>query len=440
LEVGVDVVRPKGFFLLFTFVFLPALWTPVQCQEEYLLQGLGVEAHGFLDIRGGMRTQDDPNERDTCLGEVRLQTDVSRMGDRAALQVRADFLYDDVAEETDLDLEDGTGVIDLREANVLFSPCTSMDMKVGRQILTWGTGDLLFINDLFPKDWQSFFIGREEEYLKAPSDTAFVSLFPAFASIDLAYTPRFDADRYISGERLSYWDPMSGERSGRDNIIDADKPDDWFRDDEIAVRVYRHLAGYELALYGYNGFWKSPKGMDPETERATFHSLWAYGASLQGPLAAGLLNFEIGHYVSDEDRSGKDAMVPNGEMRLLVGYERELARNLTAKFQYYLEYMEDYENYKASLPEGQRARDEARHVLTLRLAKLAFNQNMTLSLFAYFSPSDEDAYLRPMIKYKVTDSWLVMTGGNIFAGEADHTFFGQFEKNTNVYGALRYSF
>ena len=65
---------------------------------------------------------------------------------------------------------------------------------------------------------------------------------------------------------------------------------------------------------------------------------------------------------------------------------------------------------------------------------------MTLSFFAYFSPSDEDTYLRPMIKYKVTDSWLLMTGGKIFVGEEDHTFFGQFEKNTNVYAAVRYTF
>jgi hypothetical protein len=65
---------------------------------------------------------------------------------------------------------------------------------------------------------------------------------------------------------------------------------------------------------------------------------------------------------------------------------------------------------------------------------------MTLSFFGYYSPSDEDAYLRPVIKYKATDSWLLIAGGNIFVGEEDHTFFGQFDKNNNVYGALRYSF
>ena len=53
----------------------------------------------------------------------------------------------------------------IREAHVSASPFTWLDVKLGRQILTWGTGDLLFINDVFPKDFVSFFIGRDGEYL-----------------------------------------------------------------------------------------------------------------------------------------------------------------------------------------------------------------------------------------------------------------------------------
>jgi hypothetical protein len=413
---------------------------PAQSQDETVFERLGVHVHGFVDLRGGIRTQDDPYERDTSLGEVRLQTDISRMGDVATLQIRADFLYDDVPEDTDIDLEEGTGEVDLREANILFSPWMMMDVKVGRQILTWGTGDLLFINDLFPKDWQSFFSGRDETYLKAPSDAVFVSLFPGFANIDVAYTPRFDSDRYISGERISFWNPVLGRRSGRDHVVRAEKPDEWLSDDEIALRIYRNMAGYEIAVYGYNGFWKTPKGMDPQTANAIFPELWAYGASLRGPFGGGLVNLEGGHYISSDDEGGTDPFIPNSELRLLAGYEREIARNLTGRIQYYLEYMEDYGGYKAGLEAGQKGRDEDRHVFTLRLTKLALNQNMTLSLFAYYSPSDEDAYLRPMVSHKITDSWLVTAGANLFGGTEDHTFFGQFEKNTNVYAAIRYSF
>ncbi len=411
-----------------------------QGEEESPLEALGIELHGFLDARYGRRTQSDPYQRHTSLGEARLQLDASRMGNRLSWQLRSDFLYDELPGNRNLDLEDGSGPVDLREANLLFSPVEFMDVKPGRQILTWGTGDLVFINDLFPKDWQSFFIGRDEEYLKAPSDALFVSLFPAFANIDLVYTPRFDADRFISGKRLSYFSPMLDRRAGRDAIIEADRPDAWFDDDELAVRISKNLAGYELALYGYDGFWKSPVGIDPATGKALFPKLAVYGASLRGGLGKGLFHGEAGYYDSREDRDGNDPSLPNSEWRLLLGYERELARNFSAGLQYYLEYMEDHEEYLANLPAGQKGRDEDRHVLTLRLTRLAFNQNLTLSLFTFWSPSDADLYARPIVKYKLTDAWLLTVGGNLFTGRRNHTFFGQFEKNSNVYAGVRYSF
>jgi len=152
-------------------------------------------------------------------------------------------------------------------------PFAFIDLKVGRQILTWGTGDLIFINDLFPKDWQSFFIGRDSEYLKAPSDTVKVSFFSDLANLDIVYTPQFDPDRFIRGERISYWNSNLGRLAGRDAIIHTDKPNRWFRDDEIAVRLYRNINNYEFALYGYRGYWKSPAGQNAAGTQALFPDL-----------------------------------------------------------------------------------------------------------------------------------------------------------------------
>ena len=165
------------------------------------------QLNGYIDGRYGTRLQDDPYQQQTSLAETRLQLGLNRMGDATTLQIRADFYYDNVIDQGRIDLEDGTGWIDLREANLLFSPHDIVDVKIGRQILTWGTGDLLFINDMFPKDWQSFFIGRDVEYLKAPSDAIMISMFPELVNIDFVYVPKFDPDRYIRGERISYWNP-----------------------------------------------------------------------------------------------------------------------------------------------------------------------------------------------------------------------------------------
>lgn len=389
------------------------------------------QIHGFYEMRGGYRTQNDRYQKDKSMMETRLQLEASTFTDWADFKFKGDLLGDFVLEEGDFDF---------REGWVFARPTDFLDVKIGRQILTWGTGDLLFINDLFPKDWQAFFIGRDVDYLKAPSDAAKLSFFTEPINIDIVYTPQFDPDRYVRGERLSYWYAPENRRAGRDRRTPAERPDDWFRDDEIAVRLYRTISTYEVALYGYRGFWKSPAGQSPPTGRPIFPDLNAYGASVRGPLGSGIAHAEVGYYESADDKSGKDPLINNSEMRYLVGYTQEIVADLNAGVQYYIEQMLDYSAYKRSHPTGSKLRDRDRHVMTLRLTQLLWNQNLEVSMFTYYSPSDNDAYLRPSLHYKATDHLALETGANVFIGKSPHTFFGQFEDNTNIYAAVRYSF
>lgn len=401
---------------------------------------LPFELSGFGEGRIGARTQNDPYEKDLSIGEIRLQLEGEKGWDRASVRVRTDLLYDPVYDHQTIDLETGEGWLDLREARFTVTPIDFMDLKIGRQILTWGTGDMLFINDMFPKDWQSFFIGRDTEYLKAPSDAAGMSFFTALFNTDIIYTPRFNADRYINGSRLSYYNPMLGRIAGRDAIIQTDNRNSWFADDELAIRLSRNFGGYEAGLYGYRGYWKSPAGMDPVSGKSTFPRLAVYGGSIRGAAGPGIANLEFGYYGSEQNRNGSNPLVKNSELRFLAGYEQEIATDFTAGVQYYLEYMLQYDQYRDMLPFEQHPRDEARHVLTLRLTRMLMQQNLMLSFFGYYSPSDRDFYFRPKIHYKIDDHWSAEIGGNIFWGENDWTFFGQFRKDTNVYTGLRYGF
>jgi len=407
---------------------------PVMAQEDNandftsLLSNLDV--HGFYEMRVGYRLRKDKYEKDMSIMENRLQLDLSSYPDWGDLKAKGDVFGDLVTEQAHFDL---------REANVFVSPLDFMDLKVGRQILTWGTGDLIFINDLFPKDWQSFFIGRDTEYLKAPSDAAKVSLFGDWANIDIVYTPQFDPDRHIDGRRLSYWNSNLGRLAGEDAVIHTDKPNRWFKDSEFAARLYRNINNYEFALYGYRGYWKSPGGQNIAMSQAIFPDLNVYGASVRGAIGKGIGNLEVGYYESADDLSGKNNLIDNSQMRYLVGYTQEIARDFTAGVQYYVEQMLDFSQYKSNLTSGP-ARDRDRHLITLRLTKLLMNQNLRCSLFTYFSPSDKDVHMRPNINYKLNDNLALEIGGNVFFGDYPNTFFGQFRNNTNVYAGVRYSF
>ncbi len=420
----------------------PATEKPETAPEDGKLVNW-LDLAGFWEVRGGIRPQSDRHEKDASLGETRLQLEMQKAFDGLTAKVTADFVYDPVLDHHSINLGSGQGWLDLREVYIAFSPLKFMDVKVGRQILTWGTGDLVFINDLFPKDWQAFFIGRDMEYLKAPSDAAKFSFFTDWANVDVVFTPRFDPDRYIRGRRISYWSNTLGRRVGQDAVVDADEPSGWFNDSEWAVRVSKNIRGYELAAYGYWGYWKSPAGFDPARSRATFPRLGVYGASARGQFAGGIANVEAGYYDSRQDADGDNPFIDNGQVRMLLGYERDLpriAKDLKLGVQYYVELMTDYGQYRRNLPAGMMAKDHARHMITLRITKLLMNQDLTLSLFAFYSPTDGDAYIRPNVRYKIDDHWTAEIGGNVFFGADNHTFFGQFGRNSNIYAALRYGF
>lgn len=398
--------------------------------QGYLSDQYQTDLHGFMEVSNGWRLDRGQDEKDASIAEARAQIDLSKDLNWAFLKLKSDFTGDLVTEEV---------VTDLRELNIAASPLDNVDIKAGRQILTWGTGDLLFINDLFAKDWKSFFIGRDDEYLKAPSDALKTSIYFDFANLDLVYIPLFNGSNFVDGSRLSYWNGLAGRIGDRSLTVQDEDLNRFGRDSEFAARLYKNVGSLELALYAYNGFWQTPEGVSPTNLDLVHPRLSVYGFSARGPLAGGIANVEAGYYDS-EDHAGTDPYIRNSEARFLSGLEHELGRDFTGGVQYYLEWKQDYDEYVRHLLPGMKKADEYRSLFTLRLTKLLMNQNLTLSLFTYYSPSDNDIYLRPKVKYKITDQWMAEAGGNIFGGNNDYTFWGQFADNTNLYASLRWSF
>ncbi len=391
--------------------------------------GGNLECHGFMEARAGIRTGEDPHGRKMSLWDARLQVEASTFTNTLEFKFKADVLGDGILDHADF-LP--------REAWVFTRSFLDMDVKIGRQVLTWGTGELVFLNDLFPKDWQSFFTGRDDAYLKAPSDAVKLSMFTDFAGVDLVYTPQFDPDHQVTGEYISHWDHALGAMAGKGRISGADRPDNWFQDQELALRIFRAMDHWELALYGYLGFWKTPCGRNGN-QRPFYPDLNVYGASIRGRMCGGIGNLELAWYDSRQDRDGTDPNVENSQIRYLAGFNRDLAANLNAGLQYYAEQILDYDAHAVKGTKGAD-RDRIRHVITLQLTRLLMNQTLTLGLSAFWSPSDEDGYLKPKAAFQYSDTLVFEIGANLFWGGESHTFFGQFENNNNIYGAVRYHF
>ncbi len=397
---------------------------------------LPVEFHGFLlgvlsRRTTGLRPPGGEGG-DIVLGEERLRLELSGAtgSSEGFFLAKGDLLHDAVENRLDVDLREGY-------AGFTRGP---LDLRLGRQIATWGVGDLLFINDVFPKDWESFFSGRPMDYLKLGVDGVRTQLSTKVVNAEAWAIPFFKGDRLPSPERFFLFDPASGVSDQRE-----EKPEVNYINPELALRLYRQLGGVDASLYVYRGFWRTPgvRLDDPVVPtRATqfFPKLSVYGASVQRSLLSGVLSFEAGYYGSREDPYGGDPTVPNSQWRFLAGYQRQLWQDFTVGVQGYGEIMGNCRAYRDSLLAGSPRQDQFRGVISLRLTQLLSYQTWRLVLFVAHSPTDGDYFIRPEVSYKATDSLSAIVGANVFGGQEETTYFGQFGSSDNVFANLRFDF
>ncbi|MBI2890260.1 MAG: hypothetical protein HYY13_05690 [Nitrospirae bacterium] len=415
-------------------VRLSAAWLVFAVQADRAF-GTEVEVHGFAQANYASRvTGGDvrPEAGDFLIGEERVQLALSgsEVAAGGGFLAKTDIFHDAVA---------GGASVEVREAYVDMGSDRAA-LRVGRQIVTWGTGDLLFVNDVFPKDWAALLSGRPLEYLKVGSDALKTDLFLGRFSIEGIVVPFFEADRLPGPDRFFFFDPFP--QVGARGMTPPKKE---IGNAELALRLSHPVANWDAAAYAYRGFFRTPTLVPDDPASPTrldmrFPRLAVYGLSARGPAAGGVVNLEGGFYDSREDHAGSDPLVSNSRAIHLLGYQRQLMADFMAGVQYYGEVMMKHDRYASALPQDFPEQDAWRQLVTLRLTGLMRYQTLRLSLFGYWSPTDEDFYLIPEARYAMADGLWATAGGNIFGGKERTTFFGQFDRNDNVYLNLRYEF
>lgn len=400
------------------------------------------EVHGFVEAAGGARLSHGPDvkHQDLTLLETRAQLKSRYFFEDGYLGEHSGMI--DLKAEGVLDgYFDGKTSAQFRELNLALTPFSALDVKAGRQVLTWGTGDYLFINDLFPKDYVSFFSGRDDEYLKKPSDALKMSYYADALNIDAIAIPVFEPNETAEGDRLSFYDSFQGGIAGQASDRFLAEPSHDLSNTEYALRAFRTVGRYEAAGYFFHGFYKNPAAYEDEAARRLFYPrLDVYGASLRGPFATGIANLEVGYYDSRQDSGGDNRLIPNSMVKAMTGYTKDLGNDWRIGFQYLLEKQLHYSAYEENLSAQDLRFDEYRQVLTQRVTKLFKQQTVEVSVFNFYSPSDQDGYLRSSVGYTITDQWKMTLGVNVPWGSDSFTEFGQMQENRNVFLRVRYSF
>jgi hypothetical protein len=398
---------------------LVALLTPLAVQAEFTLSG-------FLQQNTAVNTAAaNPDGGQYKWLEERAQIKLDATGGAWRLLAKGDLAYDHLGRRDQSELREG--YLDYTAGN--------WDMRIGRQVITWGLGDLVFVNDVFPKDHEALFAGRPLEYLKRGVDAVKLGAYPAFASFEFVIAPSFRESRIPDARRFHVFDPMPAV-SNRETV----KPG---RGD-AGLRIYRDIAGYDAALYLYRGFQRTPSmradSMSAPTRITFFYpELSVYGASLSGRVAEGVVSVEAAYYDSRQDGSGSDFTVPNSQTRLLIGYQIQPVEDLSLGFQYYAEFMHDFATYLAAQPAGFPVETRWNHTLTFRATQMLMHQTLRLSLYASYNTSNGDYFINPELRYSFTDRVWAAVGANVFGGKPWGPF-GQFSRDDNLYLQVRYEF
>lgn len=420
------------FIVLVTFTLLLLIYPCAIFAQD----NANLETHGFLLSHFSGRTtgikRNVVQSGDFILAEQRLRLDIEAWAESidASLRVKTDIIYDAI---------DRRSNIDIREAYIDYST-GRFDFRLGRQIATWGVGDLIFINDVYPKDWLSFFSGRPMEYLKIGVDAFRARFTTNILNADLLAVPFFTTDNVPSSGRFILPDPFVAVPNQNERL-----PESSYGNTEFALRLYKNIGGFDLSLYAYRGFWRRPsRELDnviaPTSVTVFYPSLSVYGLSAQRSAIGGIISFETGYYHSRDDEEGDDPAIPNSEIRFLVGHQRHLWEDATLGFQYYSEVMDDYNEYRDGLSAGLPVQKEVRNMFTLRLEQLLRHQTWRLSLFCFYSPADRDYLVQPYASYKLAEELSLTLGANVFGGRDESTSLAMFDRNDNTFVSIRFDF
>lgn len=392
----------------------------------------GLVGAGPLGQRWLYSSGNTPKSGEFVVAEERLGFDIKAWSRsvEASVQVKGDLYYDNIFRSFGFYLREG--YIDYS-----YGP---LDVRLGRQMATWGLSEFVSVNDVFPKDWQSYLLGRPIDYFKIGIDALRLNYSSQLLSVEWMLMPVFTPDVFPSSDRFIFVDPFAAHPQRVARL-----PQHSSEQMEMAVRMYTKLWIFDLSTHLYRGFWRTPSYQLDGAKLLEFYPpLYVAGLHLQAGILASVLSFEAGYYYSPDDPHGDIYEVPNSQVRGLVSLQSGLWSNATLTLQYYGEYMTEHQAYQDSVLLGLQNYEQPalRHAGTVRFEQLLFNQNLKLSLVAYYSYVDSDFFVQTQLSYNVSDRLSVVGGFTIIDGRADKPWgtAGQFRENDNAFVSIRHFF
>ncbi len=382
-----------------------------------------IDFSGYLETRHGLQTK-NPNK--LLASETLLRPEIRMSGNNVELFAAADV------SENHLN-QDESG-IELHEAYVDYVS-SAWDIRLGRQIITWGNADGVRITDnICPSDFTEY-LTRDFDEIRIAVDALKFRWFSSYGTAELIYIPFFKDG--ISPEPDSPW-----WLNGIADVItdNSHKPEKKLKNGEIALKFAFFLPGLDCALsyfYTWNDFpvYYSDNPLDSQAlvAVASYSRIHIYGLEFSIPyndlVLRGEAAFSHGRLYQAQDTtitpSKKD------DIQCLLGVDWYPGNQWILLCQ-----LVDKRILNHS---GTISAESHSTLVTLNLSKDLFREKVTISAMHYRDLNFMDSLTRVSTEYQPVDGCILSIGADIFSGDKNGDF-GKYKNNTQVWTKIKYHF
>lgn len=392
-----------------------------------------LEFNGFVDTYHAMRISD---EHDFLSSRSRLR------GELKGEKGKSDF-FSSMNASYNYILPSESG-IELREAWLRYTT-KNLDLKLGRQIFSWGQADGIKITDLISPVDMTEFLARDYDDIRMPVDAMRLRYMNKNMSAELVFVPVFQSS-ILPVQQNNPWSFIDNENAEVfTEVTSPDEPEKIIINSELGGKVSFNLSGIDFACSGLYTWNKTPvfsSNFSPHFDTIYLtpehHRLGMCGLEFSRPQGKFVIRgegaFLIGKRFSPVAENYSLGLIEKNSLNMLVGIDWYAGNEWMVSAQFSDEIIIDYEETVAN--------NEHTILATLSVSKKLFRSKLALSSFVYttFSPEAGKISLfdRTSLDYSLSDQLHLMAGVDFFYG--DEGMFATYSNNSEVWIKAKYIF
>ncbi|MGH7209280.1 MAG: hypothetical protein ACREIL_07840 [Nitrospiraceae bacterium] len=315
----------------------------------------------------------------------------------------------------------------------------SVDLRLGKQIITWGRADATNPTDnLTPKDF-TLLSAKDEEERRTGSSAAKANFYRGTYTLSLLWIPIFNPATI----------PLTAPPGF---TITEDKRDNgaWTHQ-AFAAKLDQTGGDIDWSLSYYYGLDVNPVGVPTSpTSAVLIHTrIHVFGVDFARTIGRYGIRGE-GAYVHTQNPDGSDPFIKKPYVWYVLGVDRDITEDLSVNIQAYnriiINYQDPFQvqgtlNQQISVLNAtfNYQLDPVQAGLNGRLKATWWNKTLEGELLGQWNAPRSDFFLRPSLAYAFTDVWKGYMGYDIFNGQT-HSFFGRLEPMTSFFVEIRATF